>query len=60
MKVIKVIVDELPKGCNWCPFVVVANHLMCIAIVKTLGYVDDPMTDRPGWCPLVLKESEEE
>lgn len=53
MNVIKVIVDELPKGCNDCPFLVVGSRLMCIINrEKVADNAYEPMP-RPNWCPLI-------
>lgn len=56
MKILKVIVDEVPEGCRFCDFVgweyptIDTNILQCqLQSDKTVD-VDDA---RPDWCPLV-------
>ena len=54
MKVLKVIVDELPDGCNQCPLLVMGAKIMCITNRKTIAHsIDSPeISMRPDWCPL--------
>lgn len=54
MKVIKVIVDELPKTCGYCKFEIPKENVkeawaVCLAADKEMVYHNCPP---PEWCPL--------
>jgi hypothetical protein len=51
-------VDKLPDTCAPCPLLVLGTKLMCIVNRKEIkDTVDEPMTERPKWCPLRIKEN---
>ena len=57
MKIIKVIVDEVPISCYYCPYMIYddeADGYICLA--KIVSEFDNLITDthaRPDWCPLI-------
>ena len=57
MKIIKVIVDELPESCFHCrgAYDDPVNGYMCNVMIKVL-YPKDDFDKRPDWCPLVTQE----
>lgn len=66
MKILKVIVDEMPKGCGDCSFCYwyminpddeIRSDMWCELVDKAVLSKD--FTARPDWCPLV-EESEEQ
>lgn len=60
MKVIKVIVDELPNSCNLCPFSLQDDgyHFCC---ARSLLEDEHELTmkniiqERPDWCPIMTE-----
>jgi hypothetical protein len=63
MKVIKVIVDEIPTRCmgnknerNYypepCEFLAAGDCLWCVLTGKSIEENNDPYKTRPDWCPL--------
>jgi hypothetical protein len=61
MKIIKVIVDELPINCSACDWW--ENHFYT-AFNVTCGLTkrivrDNEFSSRPDWCPLILEEDVE-
>lgn len=53
MKVLKVIVDELPKNCFSCDF---SYDRVCSVLFKRLE--ETRFETRPDWCPLVTEDEE--
>jgi hypothetical protein len=63
MKVIKVIVDELPDGCTGCPYMYLDDDdsLICFALpvsekdnlILSGEFVIPDIILRPDWCPLI-------
>jgi hypothetical protein len=64
MKVIKVIVDELPESCGCCPYTIYDAELdgdICMAMIS--GEIDNRLytsiytaNPRPVWCPLITTD----
>lgn len=62
MNVIKVIVDEVPNGCDRCTLV--DSYGNCALIGRSVISHSTPRDDylynkRPDWCPLILEEDVE-
>ena len=58
MKVLKVIVDEVPKGCGDCQFLHKwerGRSILFDCDATFEGFIDDLET-RPDWCPLITAE----
>ena len=59
MKIIKVIVDEMPENCYCCPYSIYddeSSEYVCLAmIVSTVDNLISDMYARPDWCPLVVE-----
>jgi hypothetical protein len=51
MKVIKVIVDKPPKGCQKCRF---GSLVDCMIVNRQLDC--NSYNKRPDWCPLITKD----
>ena len=68
MKILKVIVDEVPEGCAGkatqpnhhpepCEFMMVGDGLWCFITNKSVEVDNDPFNgERPDWCPLIRGE----
>ena len=66
MKVLKVIVDEMPKKCNSCKYLedmrrslrdneyITGTPTYCLITLKAL-YIEDCYVKRPSWCPLEVE-----
>lgn len=63
MKVIKVIVDEMPDSCGFCPLCggvknrqkyITERELFCNVRFEYLTY--ENMMCRPDWCPLMTQK----
>ena len=60
MRVIKVIVDELPEGCKYCEFGK-SGYGICQITKREIWYTSDNgmfdylFSKRPDWCPLVAE-----
>ena len=59
MKVLKVIVDEMPKSCidtdnleKSCRYLKYTHHYLCAANDRPIEPFCDPLVERPDWCPL--------
>ena len=52
MKIIKVIVDELPRACINCGW---ADHNSCTLRQCREFIMEDLYKSRPNWCPLILR-----
>ena len=57
MKVIKVVVDELPSGCLFCDFSTVwdSTKSKCRLANKRTVFQENK-TERPDWCPLMTQK----
>jgi len=55
MRIVKVVVTELPKGCIDCDY---AQNAYCFFTEKMI-YTQD-WDNRPTWCPLVKQKDGEE
>ena len=59
MKVLKVIVDEMPESCAKCSYHSWQSfyaEYYCLMLEKRLGVELKPlMFSRPDWCPLITK-----
>jgi hypothetical protein len=55
MKVIKAIVDEIPKACINCGYGYLKNSPYC-TLSQCKGIDVNPYISRPDWCPLVRKD----
>jgi hypothetical protein len=58
MKIIKVIVDELPESCNICPFSMPGyDNYFCLvrSALDENNYItmENMVHTRPDWCPLL-------
>jgi len=59
MEILKVIVDEIPKGCSSCKLST-HHYYVCLATGKSttdLGWIKiERPTTRPDWCPLTTRD----
>ena len=52
MKVLKVIVDEMPKSCNYCKLIIsIGQYGVCSATREGINEWEQ----RPAWCPLEVE-----
>ena len=61
MKVIKIVVDELPELCTKCWFSGHADYEFedrwwCEGIIKKNNDIENPYKSRPDWCPLKVDD----
>ena len=57
MKVLKVIVDEMPKDCEQCYYLMIGGF--CSAFMNWREFKrTDETTTRPSWCPLEVETDE--
>jgi len=61
MKILKVIVDELPSTCAECQYCEWSSYYasrMCLLIELKLESLEKVLDERPNWCPLWLQVPE--
>jgi hypothetical protein len=66
MKILKVIVDEVPKSCFWCDLCTQSSDVGSMLVTYNCNIVGKSVDawesdgKRPDWCPLVAELTDDE
>lgn len=66
MKILKIIVDEIPKSCWYCPYALMDDDTVFYCSALPVSPLDNALNEhnlyvaKPDWCPLVTEKTDEE